>query len=196
MLRSFKAIRFGLMVGIGGGVPCHDLVGNKEDKDSEDEDSDEEVASDIADIRLGDVIISLHSKSSAAVVQYDFGKSIQGGEFIRTGTLNKPPNILLSAVSKLQAHHKLRGTQTLSNHLSEFTTKYPRISSQFGHPGVSKDRAFKAKVPHVEGKKSCKACCGPDDTNLLKREARDDTSPVLHYGTIGSADQVMKNSTL
>ena len=103
MLRSFKAVRFGLMVGIGGGAPYYGIA--DDDKadggDSEDEDSEDDDSKDIRDIRLGDVVISLHSKSTEAVVQYKFGKSVQGGEFIRTGTLNKPPNIVLGAVAVL-----------------------------------------------------------------------------------------------
>jgi nucleoside phosphorylase len=51
MLSSFTRLRFGLMVGIGGGVPC-----------------------DENDIRLGDVVVSKPTGSSGGVIQYDFGK--------------------------------------------------------------------------------------------------------------------------
>ncbi|KAH8645427.1 nucleoside phosphorylase domain-containing protein [Xylariales sp. PMI_506] len=51
MLHSFPSIRFGLMVGIGGGVPS---LGH--------------------DIRLGDVVVSVTDKGEG---QYDFGKMIQ-----------------------------------------------------------------------------------------------------------------------
>jgi hypothetical protein len=41
-----------------------------------------------------------------AVVQYDFGKLLQEKEFVYTGgKLNKPPRIILNAVSQLQANH-------------------------------------------------------------------------------------------
>src|SRR2546430_16824381 len=56
MKSSFKSIRFGLMVGIGGGVP-----------------------SDKADIRLGDVVISQPDNQHGGVVQHDFGKTTQDG---------------------------------------------------------------------------------------------------------------------
>lgn len=49
---------------------------------------------------------------------------------------------------------------------------------------------------HPEGKKSCKACCGPDNANFVKRSRRTDTAPNIHYGTTGSADSVMKNGIL
>ncbi|KAI9037780.1 uncharacterized protein KD926_000043, partial [Aspergillus affinis] len=77
MIRSFPAVRFGLMVGIGGAAPYYGARGDnnsarikgdksEDDKDSEESEDDPE---DIQDIRLGDVVINLHSKSSDAVVQ-------------------------------------------------------------------------------------------------------------------------------
>ena len=67
MLFTFQSIRFGLMVGIGGGAP------NKE-----------------FDIRLGDVVVSKPTRDFGGVVQYDFGKTVAQGVFERTGRLNKP----------------------------------------------------------------------------------------------------------
>jgi hypothetical protein len=64
MLRAFEGLRFGLMVGIGGGI------------------------------RLGDVVVSQPDKTHGGVVQYDKGKSLDGGEFERKGSLNKPPSLL------------------------------------------------------------------------------------------------------
>lgn len=192
MLRSFKAVRFGLMVGIGGGVPLKD---NMEDEGFEDEDSEDEHISDSRDIRLGDVVVSLQSKSSAAVVQYDFGKSLQGGDFVRTGELNKPPNIVLGAVAMTRMQHKLKGHK-LSMHLSKMSENYPHLAEEFKYPGSNRDRAFKSAVTHKEGRRSCKACCGPLDANVIQRKPRLSTSPMVYYGTIGSADQVMKDSIL
>ena len=202
MVRSFKAVRFGLMVGIGGGAPYYGVMGNNdagdgepEDEDSEDEDSEEDFE-DIQDIRLGDVVISLHSKSAEAVVQYDFGKSVQEKEFIHTGgKLNKPPNIVLNAVAMLQGQHERKGHK-IPEQLSKMVSENPLMAAKFQCPGSAKDRLFKSDVIHVDGKKSCKACCGSLDVNLVKRKDRYDSAPSLHYGTIGSADQVMKDATL
>ena len=49
---------------------------------------------------------------------------------------------------------------------------------------------------HLEGKKSYKACCGPDNANLVMRSDQTDTALRIHYGTIGSADQVMEDTIL
>lgn len=76
---TFPSIRFGLMVGVGGGAP-----------------------SVKTDIRLGDVVVSKPDETSGGVIQYDFGKTVQEGRFMRTGSLNRPPTVLLSAVNTLQ----------------------------------------------------------------------------------------------
>jgi nucleoside phosphorylase len=231
MVRSFKAVRFGLMVGVGGGAPYYGVESEDENprpakrqrlllnrglspepsqvqagsdnhsaveriNTESDEDSEEDDFEDIQDIRLGDVVISLHSKSAEAVVQYDFGKSVQGKEFINTGgKLNKPPNIVLNAVSMLRGQHKRKG-HTISEKLSKMVLENPLMAREFQYPVSAKDRLFKSNIAHVDGKKSCKSCCGPLDVNLVKRKDRYDSAPRLHYGTIGSADQVMKDATL
>ncbi|GMG14448.1 unnamed protein product [Aspergillus oryzae] len=82
MLSTFSSIRFGLMVGIGGGVP-----------------------SPSADIRVGDVVVSKLTGTLPGVVQYDYGKTILSGKVERTGVLNKPPPILLKALSDLVSDH-------------------------------------------------------------------------------------------
>ncbi|OQE69716.1 hypothetical protein PENNAL_c0129G06796 [Penicillium nalgiovense] len=82
LLSSFHSIRFGLMVGIGGGVPN----GN-------------------ADVRLGDIVVSQPTDTSGGVIQYDLGKVLSGGQFQRTGMLNRPPKVLLTALATLQAHY-------------------------------------------------------------------------------------------
>jgi len=82
MRAKFPNIRFGLMVGIGGGVP--------NDKD----------------VRLGDIVVSQPYGGHGGVIQYDFGKSEPGG-FVHTGFLNTPPHALLQALANLQARHFL-----------------------------------------------------------------------------------------
>lgn len=199
MVRSFPSIRFGLMVGIGGGVPYHGIQRRDPGSEHEEDDSGDESEDDmeeIQDIRLGDVVISLHSKSTDAVVQYDFGKSLQEMEFVHTGgKLNKPPNIVLNAVSRLQANHA-RGHHKIPGLLLKMVSENPTMAAKFQHQGFEKDRLFKSDVVHVEGRKSCKACCGPNNVNLVRRRDRSDIAPMIHYGTIGSADQVMKDAIL
>ncbi|KAK4866200.1 hypothetical protein LT330_008541 [Penicillium expansum] len=195
MVRSFPAIRFGLMVGIGGGAPYY-RTQNEENIDAdESDDSEDEDTDGIQDIRLGDVVISQHSKSSEAVIQYDFGKSVQSQEFVRAGgQLNKPPGIVLNAVSMLQGQHARKGHE-ICELLSNMLANNPRMGKKFKHPGSAKDQLFKPEISHVAGKK-CELCRGPDNTNLVRRKQRPSDEPQIHYGTIGSADQVMKDAIL
>jgi nucleoside phosphorylase len=197
LIRSFPSIRFGLIVGIGGGVPCHGSQRQAMSAkiDEVDSDDSEDGMDEIPDIRLGDVVVSLHTKSTEAVVQYDFGKSLQAKRFVRAGgKLNRPPHIILIAIARLQANHA-RGHHKIPELLSKMLAANPAMA-KFRYPGREKDRLFRADFAHLEGKKSCKACCGGDNANLVMRSNRTDTAPKIHYGTIGSADQVMKDATL
>ncbi|KAJ6256493.1 hypothetical protein Dda_8355 [Drechslerella dactyloides] len=196
MTRSFKAIRFGLMVGIGGGAPYYGAEGNHSagGEAPEDEDSEEDDPEEIRDIRLGDVVVSLHSKSSEAVVQYDFGKSVQEREFAHIGgRLNKPPNVVLNAVSMLRGQHRRKGHK-ISELVSNLLSQNDRMA-EFRSPGSARDQLLKPQIVHRDGSRACEKCCGAHGVNLVKRNDRPD-GPKIHYGTIGSADQVMKDAML
>ncbi|KAI8648292.1 PNP-UDP-1 domain-containing protein [Fusarium keratoplasticum] len=158
MRRSFPSIHFGLMVGIGGGVPGR------------------------VDLRLGDVVVS------DQVVQYDLGKTVQDGHFERTGTLNKPPQALMTAVAKLQADHALEPSR-IPSILSEMLRKHT-FMTRFTHPGTLQDRLFDGTYDHVLSMDSCELC---DTSMLLNRPARTSTDPKIHYGVIASGNQVMKH---
>ena len=88
MLRSFPKIRLGLMVGIGGGAP-----------------------SSRHDIRLGNIVVSVPDRGTGGVLQYDYGKMEQNKQLQVTGHLNRPPDLLLGAVRKLEAVYQIRGHQ-------------------------------------------------------------------------------------
>jgi len=166
MLSSFKWLRFGLMVGIGGGVPSED-----------------------DDIRLGDVVVSKPTATFGGVIQYDFGQTVQNGRFERTGSLNRPPDVLLGAVSSLQAKHMREGHK-LSEHLAEMVKRYPRMASQFTYPGTQHDHLYEAKYDHPTGQATCSRC---DVSRLTKRKLRLLTDPVIHYGLIASGDRAMNH---
>ncbi|EXK79050.1 hypothetical protein FOQG_16318 [Fusarium oxysporum f. sp. raphani 54005] len=166
MLRTFKSIRFGLMVGIGGGVPS---VEN--------------------DIRLGDIVVSQPTGTNGGVIQYDRGKTVQQYGFHRTGVLNTPPQILLTALSRLQAEHF-----TDNSRVSAFLADLPhKMRERFSHPGLSNDSLFQSHYLHVGSHSTCVEC---DHTQTVKREDRHDADPVIHYGTIASGNQVIKDADL
>ncbi|CAG7561893.1 unnamed protein product [Fusarium equiseti] len=164
MLRTFKSIRFGLMVGIGGGIP-----------------------SKRHDIRLGDVVVSQPSASNSGIIQYDRGNALQKQGFERTGSLNAPPQVLLAALSRLQAEDL-----TDDSRIPEFLANLPqKMKKRFSHPGVSNDFLYLAKYPHVKDNPTCEEC---DHSQTVPREERGETDPTIHYGTIASGSQVIKDS--
>lgn len=118
MLSTFSAIRFGLMVGIGGGVPL------------------------TADIRLGDIVVSHSTDAFGGVMQYDHGKVTRDGVVEHTGTLNKPPEALLTAIADLRSEHQL-GTFQVPDILADMVAKYPTLA-QFTHRGPENDCLFDA----------------------------------------------------
>ena len=168
LLNDFKSIRFGLLVGIGGGIPVEDEN----------------------DIRLGDVVVSKPTTTFGGVVQFDRGKVHTDGRFKRTGALNKPPPVLSANVQKLQAQHMRVGNQ-ISKYLSEMLERYPAMKDeQYFYQGGGHDLLFKATYDH-QGGNSCRRC---DRSKVIDREPREKPSPRIHYGTIGSANLVVKDA--
>ena len=168
ILNDFPSIRFGLLVGVGGGVP----------------DLDNEV-----DIRLGDIVVSKPTKVSGGVIQYDMGKETLKG-FERTGTLDKPPPVLRAAVQQLIGEHELADSQ-VPRYLSQMLEKAPKMKENYAYPGAEYDRLFETAYDHQGGK----TCAGCDSSQVISRPRRSTSNPVIHYGTIGSANRVIKNAT-
>jgi nucleoside phosphorylase len=166
MLSTFTELRFALMVGIGGGVPSEEH-----------------------DIRLGDVVVSKPTGTFGGVIQYDFGKTVQEDKFVRTGSLNKPPELLLSAAANLEAKHMMEN-HVLAKYLSEMMRKYPTMATQFTCPGIQYDSLYKPEYDHPEGYATCSQC---DASKLIYRKSRPSEDVVIHYGLIASGDQVMRH---
>jgi nucleoside phosphorylase len=166
MLCTFRSIRFGLMVGIGGGVPTKE-----------------------ADIRLGDVVVSKPTEDFGGVVQYDFGRTVGQGVFQRTGTLNKPPQMLLTAIARLQADQMMEISR-IPEFLSEMIAKYPGMRAGFTYRGQGQDRLFDAASDHHGLQNTCDTC---DTSRLVTRPVRDRHDPVVHYGLIASGNKVIKH---
>jgi hypothetical protein len=90
MVTTFPCIKFGVIVGIGGGIP--------------------------PTVSLGDVVICIPIDAYPGVVQWNFGKAENDDTFKRTSVLNSPPKTLLTALSKPQTRREVEGCQ-LYKHL-------------------------------------------------------------------------------
>jgi nucleoside phosphorylase len=156
MNSSYPGIRFGLMVGIGGGVP------GKED------------------IRIGDVVISTPLDRNSGVVQFDFGITTPTGFEVK-GFLNAPPRLLLNALQFLTSNQSMR-QERLATYLSTLDDwpDFVRISAD-------QDVLYRPDYNHVGGE-SCEQC---SEDNVVERPPREGV--VVHFGTMASSNQVMKD---
>ncbi|RKK81967.1 hypothetical protein BFJ68_g17582 [Fusarium oxysporum] len=171
LIRSLPHIRIGLLVGIGGGIARPD-VGQ--------------------DIRLGDIVVSQPDGTTGGVVQYDLGKAKANSGWERKGSLDKPPPVLLHALSNLQAEHEIAGSN-VPNVLRGMWEANPRMSSQrngYTYQGAENDRLFESHRDHVGGS-TCDKC---DSAWEVKRGRRESTDPEIHYGIIASGNKLIKDA--
>ncbi|KAL2864142.1 uncharacterized protein BJX67DRAFT_225831 [Aspergillus lucknowensis] len=164
LVSTYRNVRFGLMVGVGGGVPR----GNP-------------------DIRLGDIVVSKPTSTSSGVIQYDYGKTIQSGQFHRIGSLNKPPPLLLKTIAQMESEHML-GNALVSKIMAS-TLQNEQVCKQFPRP--SKDQLFQATYDHVRDRPDCATC---DQSQLVDRPERVTEEPHIHYGLVASGNQVIKDA--
>jgi nucleoside phosphorylase len=165
LVSTYSNIQFGLIVGIGGGVPRNS-----------------------SDIRLGDVVVSKPTATAPGVIQYDYGKTLHEGRLQRTGSLNKPPQLLLKAVSHIESDY-LTGKRRVRDIVAHALQKHPDVSEQFARP--ESDWLFKSTYNHKENGSNCSEC---DLHQLVHRAPRATTEPYIHYGLVASGDQVMKDA--
>jgi nucleoside phosphorylase len=184
MMSSLPHLRFGLMVGIGAGIPRLE---------------------DDVDIRLGDVVVSQPAGTSPGVVQYDLGKLTSGGKFERTGCLNRPPEVLLHGLATLKAHHLLQESR-VPEILAAMIQGYPKLgvagpdgSGASVYQGKQHDRLFEAASTHKSAPepsgltmKSATTCLYRDATKEVERKDRS-TKPHIHYGVIASGNSVIED---
>jgi nucleoside phosphorylase len=162
MISTFPRIQFGLMVGIEGGVPCNTI-----------------------DIRLGDVAVSKPTGSYGGVVQYNHGKTVSGGRFEQTGTLNQPPQVLLTSIAQLQTDHMAGKRHSIVVILSEKREQMHDMEAIFTYPGQEQDQLLRSTYDRVESEDTCAKC---DRNQLVYREQRASKEPEIHYGLIASGN--------
>jgi nucleoside phosphorylase len=112
MRMTFPNLRFGLLVGIGGGVP---------------------VKTDNGMIQLGDVVVSKPAGKHSGAIQYDHGKA-EAGQFRRTGSLAPPPAVLLNAAQDLAAKRARSRKDPVMENIKRIDTKI-RGLRRYKNPG-------------------------------------------------------------
>lgn len=179
MRGTFPQLRFGLLVGIGGGVP---------------------VNTDAGPIRLGHIVVSKPVGQHSGAVQYDHGKA-EADTFIRTGFLAPPPNVLLNAARESEVRRRRSSEDPLVTHLRRIDTS-KRGLRNYNRPSSDQDHLYEPSYVHVDREKSCKKCgCeagervdrstdDSDDENIYEE---DDNWLTVHRGTIASGELVMRD---
>ena len=183
MLRTFPEIRFGLMVGIGGGIP--------------------NLAKKI-DIRLGDVVVSQPDGTYGGVVQYDLGKNLGKEKFERKGSLDKPPTVLLTALASIQSRPG-NSRRRVSENVSVMIQKPDLADENYMFPGVDQDHLYctwcdRSQLPlwwwmiwwvlfSLSPLWLCSVC---DNGKIPRPPGR--RNPQIQYGIIASGNLLIKNA--
>lgn len=97
--------------------------------------------------------------------------------------LSPPPTILLNAVSKIQASHYQEKGHFLS-YLSKLESHHPFLGDS-----IEPDLLFAAAYEHLEGI-GCSSC---NHDHIIYRHPRQGQLPAVHYGTIASGNQIMRD---
>ena len=185
MIRAFPCIKIGLMVGIGGGVPPK--------------------------VRLGDVVVSTPVDQFPGVIQWDFGKTEKEGTFKRTGALNNPPSVLLTALGRLESEHEMNGS-AIPQILDNLEANWPRLVPRYLRSDSHQDILFRQRYHHVDkkdsphhaGQKREFACLEDEEEDMLDCRFCDQAQTVtrkprdmrIHYGLVASGNQVVKDAYL
>lgn len=170
MRMTFPNIRFGLLVGIGGGVPVETEAGM---------------------IRLGDVVVSKPMGQYSGTLQYD-GRKARAGQLVRTGSLAPPPPALLIAAQSLEANRARKRDDPLITNIQRIDTSIPTLR-RFRYPGADQDFLFPASYHHARATVSCQESCCDMRQRIPRRSGHGTQRIVVHRGTIASGELVVKN---
>ncbi|KAL2859901.1 WD40-repeat-containing domain protein [Aspergillus lucknowensis] len=169
MARTFPSIALRLMLGIGGGIP-----------------------SSHADVRLGDVVVSMPHGTHGGVVEYDFGKQTPNG-FQRKGILCPIPKDWLHVLTLMWSDHRVQGNR-IAEFVSDMLERFPTLAQCYGRPsGVESDLLFKPNYAHDPASRNCDQC---DRSRVVERRQRNPPNQsFVHYGLIASGHRVIKDGT-
>ncbi|KAK2056298.1 kinesin light chain [Colletotrichum caudatum] len=128
MQSTFRNLNFGLLVGIGGGVPIESEAGM---------------------IRLGHIVVSKPTGAHSGAVNYSHGKA-KDGVFERTRYINKPPVALLQTALSLNIDLEASEVCPISRNIERILAKH-KLRTQYQHPGVSKDHLYRLQDEETGG---------------------------------------------
>ncbi|KAI4733960.1 hypothetical protein E4T50_15485 [Aureobasidium sp. EXF-12298] len=147
-------------------------------------------------IRIG-MMVGIGGGNSG-VFEYDFGKTIQEHEFTYTKHLDQPPPSVRAAVGRVQADFERKG-HNIREVVQTIVEKNKRLR-KYRRPDPSKDVLYHSDIVHPYGSDVCATACGTSPERHVSRPNRDEDEgeddPVIHYGLIASANQLMKDANI
>ncbi|KAJ6007029.1 Disease resistance protein [Penicillium canescens] len=196
-MRTFPNLKYGLLVGIGGGVPTKTECGM---------------------IRLGHVVVSEPTGIHSGAVQYDRGKAI-AGHFERKVFLAPPPIALLNAAREVAVQRQRMDYDPIWENLQRIQTNR-RIFRRFKFPGAANDHLYPPTYTHRQQGITCeKSGCDPKqrierptiegstiegstiegstiEGSTIERltDEEDGSFIVVHRGTIALGEVVIKDA--
>ena len=147
-----------------------------------------------ADVRLGDVVVSMPSKGSPPLIEYDFIKEFEGSDFKFNGMLHNNPPMAIQNTVRYIANEADSLHDTLETHLDAWSKRdmpaEERRRGQF--PGRESDILFETGYEHIPQRAdTCELC---DKARVRFRAERANERPRVHLGLIASGDKVVKSS--
>ena len=170
MRMMFQNIKHALLVGIGGGVPVSTQQGA---------------------IRLGHVVVSQPTESHYGAIQFSLQRksSYENLRLEPVGFL-EPAISLLTAAREVTIQRQRTSYDPIWRSVEQITQRIP----DFGFPGAANDHLYSPKCFHVETCLTSGSCMGCDPSQRIERPPQEDSSVVVHRGTIASLDVVVRDA--
>lgn len=119
------------------------------------------------------------------MLQYDLGKQKEGRPFEPTGSLQRPPRALATAISILQSD-----PDPLPNSLRPLLRDIEGRMPQYGHPGREQDTLLWTKCAACRPRQPSSGDC----PHMKRRGSRPTADPMIHYGPVASGNRVIKDA--
>ncbi|KAL2829430.1 purine and uridine phosphorylase [Aspergillus cavernicola] len=167
LLAKFPQIRFGVMVGVGAGIPDYE-------------------GDEVRDIRVGDVVVGSYKADDGGVFVYD------GWEpYTILGTFNAPPRCLRPAVVGLQTR---RGEcmSRVSARINNMLEKRAHMAKTWRRPDATTDLLYRSGYDKDDGG----ICSGWKEAQEVSRrdwERRSTIDPFIHCGGIAISSESVED---
>ncbi|KAL7973204.1 nucleoside phosphorylase domain-containing protein [Trichoderma sp. SZMC 28014] len=135
--------------------------------------------------------------NSAAAVVLNMKRSYTGGgvpsncltgDYLgKTGSLQRPPDFLMTAISILESNPS-DSLDIVLNSIAKIAERKP----EYKYPGVEHDKLFEAENEHDPMQDTCSERRG----SRITRSSDNRTHPNIHYGLIASGNKVMRDAEI